>query len=304
MLSIIYPNLVSPNRFSERHAPFAGYYKQRGLGVNSKDVKEGQAVGREPSMTKKREWFKRMVAKSPTVFHEWFRDSFTTPHNWHQARSSYIRTTAVMSMVGYILGLGDRHGENILLDATNGDLVHVDFNCLFNKGELFEIPEVVPFRLTHNMVHAFGPLGVEGLYRKCCEITLKVLQEQTATLMSVLRPLVYDPLLSWSRQVQKSDGQLERTDPAALTNVRHIENRLKGLVCASSIDRCMVLQCISSTLHAAPIVLSFFWSLQIKIDGNISKMSLSAEGVVNHCTIEAMDTDRLARMYVGWGAYL
>ncbi len=38
-----------------------------------------------------------------------------------------------MSMVGYILGLGDRHGENILFDSTNGDCVHVDFNCLFNK---------------------------------------------------------------------------------------------------------------------------------------------------------------------------
>jgi hypothetical protein len=32
-----------------------------------------------------------------------------------------------------ILGLGDRHGENILFDSTNGDCVHVDFNCLFNK---------------------------------------------------------------------------------------------------------------------------------------------------------------------------
>lgn len=29
------------------------------------------------------------------------------------------------------LSLGDRHGENILVDTTNGDVVHVDFNCLF-----------------------------------------------------------------------------------------------------------------------------------------------------------------------------
>lgn len=36
-------------------------------------------------------------------------------------------------MVGYILGLGDRHGENILLDSKCGDCVHVDFNCLFNR---------------------------------------------------------------------------------------------------------------------------------------------------------------------------
>ena len=38
-----------------------------------------------------------------------------------------------MSFVGYVLGLGDRHSENILLDATTGAAVHVDFNCLFEK---------------------------------------------------------------------------------------------------------------------------------------------------------------------------
>ena len=29
--------------------------------------------------------------------------------------------------------LGDRHCENILLDINTGDVVHVDFNCLFEK---------------------------------------------------------------------------------------------------------------------------------------------------------------------------
>ena len=38
-----------------------------------------------------------------------------------------------MSMVGYILGLGDRHGENVMCDSITGDTVHVDFDCLFNK---------------------------------------------------------------------------------------------------------------------------------------------------------------------------
>ena len=70
-----------------------------------------------------------------------------------------------MSMVGYLLGLGDRHGENILFDATNGDTVHVDLNCLFEKGRELKFPEVVPFRLTHNMIQAFGPTGTEGPFK-------------------------------------------------------------------------------------------------------------------------------------------
>ena len=29
--------------------------------------------------------------------------------------------------------LGDRHGENILFEEGTGGVLHVDFNCLFDK---------------------------------------------------------------------------------------------------------------------------------------------------------------------------
>jgi len=68
---------------------------------------------------------------------------------------------------------------------------------MFLQGESFAWPERVPFRLTHNMVAAMGPLGVEGTFRRSCEITLRVLRAQSETLMSVLRPFVYDPMVTW-----------------------------------------------------------------------------------------------------------
>ena len=37
------------------------------------------------------------------------------------------------------MGLGDRHGENIMLDQTSGECVHVDFDCLFDK---FQVPRL------------------------------------------------------------------------------------------------------------------------------------------------------------------
>ena len=61
--------------------------------------------------------------------------------------------------LSYFSSLGDRHGENILLDAKTGAAVHVDFNCLFWKGLTFEKPERVPFRLTPNMIDAMGLTG-------------------------------------------------------------------------------------------------------------------------------------------------
>uniref|UniRef100_A0A182TC53 Serine/threonine-protein kinase ATR n=1 Tax=Anopheles maculatus TaxID=74869 RepID=A0A182TC53_9DIPT len=255
------------------------YYKQRGLGMTVGELRKFSFERSDP-LAKKRQAFESiLVPRHPPLFGEWFRDCFPNPNNWFQARSSYIKTTAVISMVGYILGLGDRHGENILFDSTNGDTVHVDFNCLFNRGETFTIPELVPFRLTHNMVHAMGPLGVEGLYRRCCEIVLKILQTHASTFMSVLKPFVYDPMVSWSKvgnanlghgESNNRDSHVERTDPQAMHNVLNIEERLKGYV---------------------------------KIKGKLSHMPLSIEGQVDHLIKEATDIDNLAQMYIGWSAY-
>ena len=40
-----------------------------------------------------------------------------------------------MSMVGYIIGLGDRHLDNVLIDMTTGEVVHIDYNVCFEKGQ-------------------------------------------------------------------------------------------------------------------------------------------------------------------------
>lgn len=196
-------------------------YAQRGQGMNSRLLQQ-MAVPLHDPLERKREIFvKHLLPAHPPVFQEWLRQRFATLHSWYEARNTYIRTVAVMSMVGYILGLGDRHGENILFDERNGDAVHVDFNCLFNQGEKLAFPEVVPFRLTQNMIAAMGPLGVEGSYRKCCEITLRLLKQEAKTLMSMLRPFVYDV------------GAQSRNGSAAakITNdVQMIADRLQGHV--------------------------------------------------------------------------
>ena len=50
---------------------------------------------------------------------------------WLDRRSNYTRSLAVMSMVGYILGLGDRHPSNIMVDRLTGQVLHIDFGDCF-----------------------------------------------------------------------------------------------------------------------------------------------------------------------------
>ncbi len=138
--------------------------------------------------------FESLCAEYPPVLRYWFLQRFPEPAAWFYSRSCYSRSAAVWSIVGFIVGLGDRHGENVLIDETNGECLHVDFDCLFLRGELCQVPERVPFRLTPNVVDAFGVTGVSGLYRNACEISLEVARSNQAMLMSVMHTFVHDPV--------------------------------------------------------------------------------------------------------------
>ncbi|KAI5633295.1 serine/threonine-protein kinase smg-1 domain-containing protein [Phthorimaea operculella] len=84
-----------------------------------------------------------------------------TPEQWWQTTRRYSYSVAVMSTIGYIIGLGDRHLDNVLVDLTSGEVVHIDYNVCFEKGKTLRVPEKVPFRMTPNLVTALGVTGVE-----------------------------------------------------------------------------------------------------------------------------------------------
>ncbi|TWW64309.1 Serine/threonine-protein kinase SMG1 [Takifugu flavidus] len=124
--------------------------------------------------------------------------SCTTPSEWWRVTQSYARSTAVMSMVGYIIGLGDRHLDNVLIDMTTGEVVHIDYNVCFEKGKSLRVPEKVPFRMTHNIETALGVTGVEGIFRLSCEQVLQIMRRGRETLLTLLEAFVYDPLVDWT----------------------------------------------------------------------------------------------------------
>ncbi|KAJ1410449.1 Serine/threonine-protein kinase SMG1 [Sesbania bispinosa] len=111
----------------------------------------------------------------------------------------YSGSVAATSMVGHVLGLGDRHLDNILIDFCGGDIVHIDYNVCFDKGQRLKIPEIVPFRLTQMIEAALGLTGIEGSFRANCEIVIGVLRKNKDILLMLLEVFVWDPLVEWTR---------------------------------------------------------------------------------------------------------
>lgn len=89
------------------------------------------------------------------MFRHFFFENYPSPHEWYKRRLAYTRSVATNSMVGYVLGLGDRHVENILLDKSTAELIHIDLGIAFELGKILPTPETVPFRLTQVKVMLF-----------------------------------------------------------------------------------------------------------------------------------------------------
>ncbi|KAJ3252885.1 serine/threonine-protein kinase M1 [Chytriomyces hyalinus] len=246
-------------------------YRAKGIVQSPQEVKQ---LLDSDKMPPGESFTKLVLPRFPPVFHEWFLETFPEPTKWFASRLSYSGTVAVMSMVGYIVGLGDRHGENVLFDELTGDCVHVDLNCLFEKGLTFEKPEKVPFRLTQNMVDAFGVTGTEGVFRKACEMALRVLRTNRESLLAVLETFIHDPLCEWSKRVsgnskqnlaalKEKEASGEKVNEEAVKHLRRIGMKLKGM---------------ANEKQALP---------------------LSIEGQVQELIAEATDPKNLGVMYVG-----
>lgn len=92
-------------------------------------------------------------------------------------RLNYTKSVASNSMVGFIFGIGDRHPFNILLDDSTGELIHIDLGVAFNAGELLRFPEVVPFRLTRDIIDGMGLCGVNGPFMNNATKMLDILRD-------------------------------------------------------------------------------------------------------------------------------
>ncbi len=61
--------------------------------------------------------FRTVAERFHPVMRYFFTEKFKDPDTWFSTRLAYTRSTAAISILGHVLGLGDRHGHHILLDT-------------------------------------------------------------------------------------------------------------------------------------------------------------------------------------------
>lgn len=241
--------------------------------------------------------FDELARRLPPTFRFHFLERHKVPITLLTNRLNYTRSVATTSIVGHILGLGDRHVSNILLDDMTGEVIHIDFGVAFDQGKLLPIPELVPFRLTRDIVDAMGLHGVEGVYRRCCQETLRVMREGASVIETVLQVFKYDPLYDWTQnpvKVIRAQAHATSQEPSSSNDSSAFD----------ATNQRRVLQQPKSPEGGGKDVAELLAERAIGTVMEKLSTSLSVEYTVNDLMMQARDPVNLGAIFSGWQAAL
>ncbi|EQC27304.1 hypothetical protein SDRG_14925 [Saprolegnia diclina VS20] len=271
----------------ENTLPIGNYLTSRGMDAHGRyhpsEWKHPNCRQHLMRATDKYQAFLEIQAHFTPVFHHFFLEKFPDPANWYAKRVAYTRSVAVTSIVGHILGIGDRHSSNILIDEATGDLVHIDFGVVFDQGMALQTPETVPFRLTRDLVDGMGVTGVDGLFTRTCEETLKVLRKKGAALTTILEVFIHDPLYNWT-----------------LSPVKALKMQQESQLLLHKKSDVMPEENVADAASRALL------RVKQKLQGyeDPTGDAMSVEGQVKRLVHMAQDPHNLCKLYPGWGPWL
>ncbi|XP_044260658.1 serine-protein kinase ATM isoform X2 [Tribolium madens] len=228
--------------------------------------------------------FNKICQNIKPVFHKFFESAFPQPTVWYERRRAYINSVATSSMCGYILGIGDRHVSNILIDKSTAEVVHIDFGIAFEQGRVLPTPETVPFRLSRDMVDGMGVSGVEGVFRRACEKTVEVLRQNYQTIITILEVLLYDPLYDWTVSTAEANKR-QKVD-------------LDDTFFNMSFEPDEINKDVNVTAERALL------RLKDKLQGLEKGKLMTVEHQVETLIQQAMDPANLSKLFHGWQPYL
>uniref|UniRef100_A0A158Q8F1 non-specific serine/threonine protein kinase n=1 Tax=Elaeophora elaphi TaxID=1147741 RepID=A0A158Q8F1_9BILA len=202
------------------------------------------------------------------VFRHFFYDRFPDPFEWLCRIKDYTISLARWSIVGYVVGLGDRHLNNIMVEKETGRLVHIDLGMVFEFGKRnLLVPEQVPFRLTREMVDPILIEGVNGKFKTVAVDTLDCLRKNSQVFTTILSIAFKNyqeiSLVLLHDALTKHRG--ENGDQFATLAICRLRDKLAGVENGIYVD---------------------------------------SSQQVSHLIKEASDPENLARMFAGWMPFL
>ncbi|XP_012943910.1 phosphatidylinositol 4,5-bisphosphate 3-kinase catalytic subunit beta isoform [Aplysia californica] len=155
------------------------------------DLEQGmiEVVSPADTMANIQRWFKKTAFDKRALF-EWLKMKHKSPEHLDAAVEEFLMSCAGYCVATYVIGVGDRHNDNIMMKSS-GQMFHIDFgHFLGNFKSKFHVKrERVPFVLTSHFVYVITKGDTErgnfDRFRVMCEKAFLILRNKYSLLMSL-----------------------------------------------------------------------------------------------------------------------
>ncbi|KPA74843.1 phosphatidylinositol 3-kinase-like protein [Leptomonas pyrrhocoris] len=258
-----------------------------------------------PPRSKAEALLKLYEAFTPAL-HYFFFEHATSAQVFVSHQQTFTRSVAASSMMGYIVGLGDRHINNMLLHQQTAEVVHIDLGIAFDQSRLLPVPELVPFRMTRNIIDGLGVRGTEGSLRPCAEAALGLLREKRDLLRTLFSAITHDPLARWAIGGQMNVDAFGAARAAATGDEGNAESEVmpqhkqQQQLLQASTRQAALMRTRPSNADAARTLARIDAKLQGYDGGDVLSVATHVRKLVE----EAQRVELLAVMFPGWSQWV
>ena len=158
-----------------------------------------------------------------------------------EVMDTYVKSCAGYCVITYLLGVGDRHLDNLML-TKSGRLFHIDFGYILGRDPKYLPP---PMKLSKEMIEAFGGMNSEHYqeFRKECYTAFLSLRRYANLIMNLFSLMVDssvpDIALEPDKTVRKVQDKfkLELSDEEAVQYMQKMIDVSATAVMAAVVER-------------------------------------------------------------------
>ncbi|XP_031163630.2 DNA-dependent protein kinase catalytic subunit [Sander lucioperca] len=236
-----------------------------------------------------------------------------SPEAFLSLRSHFISSHALLCVSHWVLGIGDRHLSNFMINMETGGMVGIDFGHAFGSATQFlPVPELMPFRLTQQFVNLMQPLKESGLIQSIMVHSLRAYRAEPDLLLNTMDVFVKEPSLDWKnfelKQLKKGGTWTDNVNTKEinwypLQKVNFARRKLEGANPAAITSEELALGFEKDA--AFPGMQSVaLGSEEHNIRARLPAAGLPVEKQVDCLLDQAMDPNVLGRVWVGWEPWM
>lgn len=224
-----------------------------------------------------------------------------------QLRQRFAISYATLCSAHYILGIGDRHLNNLMMSTRTARIVGIDFGHAFGSAITSQaIPELVPFRLTTQITTAMGPIGARTRFETAMTQCMRVMRVNRRLISDALLVFVREPSMDWSVVRGGSIDSKSNTSSALIAkSIKYARHKVK--IAERKLDGDHPISIVCKEL-AEKYSTSIIDSIRANAFANIStttdEEALTVIDQVRSLIDIAGDDAVLARIFHGWEPWL